>query len=214
MSKLKTKIKAEADKIQYDVTKEMSAKIPKIQAEIYGYFKSVVYNVVEKTFVEAYGDSFDLASLQDSIMIPNINSFYSDFSYNKNKLKFYPKLNDRIRPFNLNQRKEYLRKNNPKDPDFYTGDSSVFWDFYNNNEFDANDTESDSNSVVSEEDLVADLINDYHDFKPANQRLNLLNNMSLDEVYTKAKTRALIEFDRQYETFIKPQINKKYGVKL
>ena len=206
MNKLSSEIKIEVEKIKYNVTKEMSTKVVQINSELYGYFKTIVSNVIEKTFVEAYGDSFDLASLQSSIIYPSVNNFRPDFTYNKNKLKFYPKLNDRNGAFNKNQRKQYLQRNNPKDPDFFTGN---FWDVYNSNEFNDKDDGYDS-----EIDFVSDLINDYQDFKPANQRLNILNTMSLDEVYIKAKTRALIEFNKQYKTYIKPQIKKKYGLDL
>ena len=55
---------------------------------------------------------------------------------------------------------------------------------------------------------------DYNVFSPHNKMNQQGGYASLSETYQKAKIEALNEFEKEYNTHIKPRILKKYGIKM
>ena len=209
---LNSLLQKEIDGIVKDIKKQLPQKMKQIQGEIYASFRVIVENRVQETFLEYYGSGFDLASLKECIIYPTQNNFQPNFSYNKNKLVFYETMSEKNSPFNLNARKDEMRKSKPSDPDFFTGS---FWDLLNENDFGGSYFEDYSYTGQDYDDLedfYGSLINDYNSFNTINKIVN--HNISVDDVFEIARSRALQEFDKEYKLHIKPQILKKYGVKL
>ena len=202
----------ELQNIEKEIRKSLPQKLKQINGEIYASYRVIVQNTVEQVFIEYFGDSFDLMSLRDSIIYPSINNFQPNFSYNKNKIKFYNTMDERYSPFNLNARKDEMRKSKPNDPDFFTGS---FWDLMNEDDFGGSYFEDygyTGQDYDDEIDYYNSLLNDYNDFTPANSKIKYT--LSLDKVFEIARSKALQEFDKEYKIHIKPQILKKYGIKL
>ena len=200
-------VNAKIEELLAEIKKTLPAKARAIQGEIYSIYRSIIENTVEETFLESYGDSINLQSLRESIIYSSMNDFRPDFSYNVNKVKFYPSDRVNTRWFNQNARQ------NAKTSRPLHSDNVSIWDLYNlrdNDEYYDNEDDEWEATVSYWESLQGDS-------KPVNSRLimNGLNgDRTIQDTFEKAKVEALRKFNNEYDIHIKPQILKKYGVKL
>ena len=203
-TQLNKMVQKKVEELVQQVKKQLPQKMRQIDHEIYGSFRVIVDNVVEQTFTEFYGDSYDPVSLKDSIIYPPVNGFKPELGFNKKLLKFYPytkKEDVFAKDFERNQ----MRRSLSEDPDLFTGD---FGELYQQGYF-------EDSSWDDAWDEYNSILEGYEDFKPNNVRLNALGSaLSVDDVYERARVRALQEFEKEYNLHIKPQILKKYGVKM
>lgn len=199
------------EELMKDIKKTLPSKARAIQGEIYSSYRVIVQNTVEEVFLRTYGDSFDLNSLRSSIIYSSQNDFRPDFSYNESKLVFYSTYMKNFRKFNLNGTQDF-RTNRPTHADFNT---TRLWDMYNLSESDEyyNDEDSEWEDLMEYyEDINGDLYGDVG--VPVNKSLGIAETKSVRETYEEAKTEALRKFNNEYEIHIKPNIEKKYGVKM
>ena len=208
---IKNSINKNIDELLKEIKKKMPNVLKQIQNEIYSVYRTVVENNVVNVFLEVYGEGVDLESLRSSLIYSGLNNFHPDFSYNKNLLKFNSDILSNMSKFNKNLR--YFQQR-PKDPDYYV---NSMWDLYNSNESVSIFDEHYENENEEMDELLDsygyDLIN-FDQFSLANQKLDLVTIFGVDDVYQRAKNVALENFNKEYNLHIKPQIYKKYGIKL
>lgn len=208
---IKNSINKNIDELLKEIKKKMPNVLKQIQNEIYSVYRTVVENNVVDVFLEVYGEGVDLESLRSSLIYSSLNNFHPDFSYNKNLLKFNPDILSNMGKFNKNSK--YFQQR-PKDPDYYV---NSMWDLYNSNEsvsiFDEHYENEDEEMDELLDSYGYDLIN-FDQFSLANQKIDLVTIFGVDDVYQRAKNVALENFNKEYNLHIKPQIYKKYGIKL
>ena len=183
-----------------------------IKSDIYGAYRTIILNSMQEVFTKAYGNNYDANSLVDSIDFVTGNDIRPDFFWHREKFSFTPEIN-KDRDFNQNA-KDYASFGKIQDPDFFTGsvlDKNGFgWDVEDfNDESNGEDDNEDAQEEAFYEE-IASLIS----FKPVHTVGIHGGYASLDEVYQRARTKALDNFNREYDSQIKPRILKKYGIKL
>ena len=198
----------EVEKLTAQIKKQIPIKMKAIKSDIYGAYRTIILNSMQEVFTKAYGNNYDANSLVDSIDFVTGNDIRPDFFWHREKFSFTSEIN-KDRDFNQNA-KDYASFGKIQDPDFFTGsvlDKNGFgWDV---DDFDdeGEDEENQENAYYEE---ITSLIS----FKPIHTVGIHGGYASLDEVYQRARTKALDNFNREYVSQIKPRILKKYGIKL
>lgn len=202
----------EVEKLTAQIKKQIPIKMKAIKSDIYGAYRTIILNSMQEVFTKAYGNNYDANSLVDSIDFVTGNDIRPDFFWHREKFSFTPEIN-KDRDFNQNA-KDYASFGKIQDPDFFTGsvlDKNYFgWDVedFNDESNGENDNEDAQEEAFYEE--ITSLIS----FKPIHTVGIHGGYASLDEVYQRARTKALDNFNREYVSQIKPRILKKYGIKL
>lgn len=201
-------VNKEIEKLLDEIKKQVPLKLVEIRKEVFQSYKIIVSALIENYFVAVYGDSFDLASLQNSLIyIPGVEICPS-ISYDPSIFRFNNKVERQRNRFNQNAR-ETQRKNRRKvDTGFYA-ETGAFNDYYDSVEFDYNTAD-----YSSEDDYMEDVIMDYEELVPVNKdyRQGIFDKISLDSTYQRAIAKAVAGFQVQYRKEIKPRLQKKYKI--
>ena len=198
---IQKKVNDEVKKIVDKIKSELPTKLQAIRHEIYGNFQIIASTEVLKVFLETYGSNFDAGSLQNSLIFSITNDLRPMLSYNKAVFQFNSSFKNNIRKFNQNARRDTNFKNNMDNYEFETIEEEDT--FYEDNAWDEAWNDLDSN-----------LISDNEVFNPHNKMLQQGGYTNLDETYQKAINNALQAFYNRYNSYIKPMLVKKYGIKL
>lgn len=200
-SLVQKKVNDEVKKIVDKVKAQLPAKLVAIKQEIFANFQMIASTEVLKVFLETYGSNFDVGSLQSSLIFSITNDLRPMLSYNKAIFQFNSSLKKNIRSFNKNARKDTNFSETMGQEEFDTIEDEDM--FYEDNAWDEvwNDVETN-------------LTNDDEVFSPHNKMLQQGGYSNLDETYQKAVNSALRAFYDRYNTYIKPTLIKKYGIKL
>lgn len=198
---IQKKVNDEVKKIVDKIKSELPIKLQAIRHEIYGNFQIIASTEVLKVFLETYGSNFDVGSLQNSLIFSITNDLRPMLSYNKAVFQFNSSFKNNIRKFNQNARRDTNFKNNMDNYEFDTIEEEDT--FYEDNAWDEAWNDLDSN-----------LISDNEVFNPHNKMLQQGGYTNLDETYQKAINNALQAFYNRYNSYIKPMLVKKYGIKL
>lgn len=198
---IQKKVNDEVKKIVDKIKSELPTKLQAIRHEIYGNFQIIASTEVLKVFLETYGSNFDAGSLQNSLIFSITNDLRPMLSYNKAVFQFNSSFKNNIRKFNQNARRDTNFKNNMDNYEFDTIEEEDT--FYEDNAWDEAWNDLDSN-----------LISDNEVFNPHNKMLQQGGYTNLDETYQKAINNALQAFYNRYNSYIKPMLVKKYGIKL
>lgn len=180
----------------------MPAKLLLIKNEMYSQYQVIAMTQVQKTFIETYGNNYDVNSLNSSLTLELGNDLRPIFLYDKNKFMFNTTLKKDERAFNQNARQYASFRNTLDDPEFYTQEEEDIY-IEDTNPFDE-----------ALEDITEGNTMDFKIFSPYNKQNQQGGYASLIETYEKAKYSALEEFNKEYEIHIKPRILKKYGIKM
>ena len=196
------------NKLKYianQIVQNQQYKMQQIKMEINISFQNIINITFQRVFTETYGNNYDINSLYNSIFFNFGNDLRPNFSYNKNLFQFNTTLKKDERAFNQNARKYGTFKETlDYDYDFYTQETEdLFFSSFDSTPYD---------DAIDEVDI--ENINDYNIFSPYNKMNQQGGYASLDETYIKAQQEALQEFEKEYNVHIKPQILKKYGIKL
>lgn len=198
---IQKKVNDEVKKIVDKIKSELPIKLQALRHEIYGNFQIIASTEVLKVFLETYGSNFDVGSLQNSLIFSITNDLRPMLSYNKAVFQFNSSFKNNIRKFNQNARRDTNFKNNMDNYEFDTIEEEDT--FYEDNAWDEAWNDLDSN-----------LISDNEVFNPHNKMLQQGGYTNLDETYQKAINNALQAFYNRYNSYIKPMLVKKYGIKL
>ena len=196
------KIEAEIEKIKKEIQKQVPVKMQSIKNEILGYFQTIALTQVQKVFIETYGDNYDVESLNASLTLGLGNNLRPIFLYDQNKFMFNTTLKKNEREFNQNARQYASFRNTLDEPEFYTQEEEDVY-YADSNPFDE-----------ALDDITEENMKDYNVFSPHNKMNQQGGYASLSETYQKARIEALNEFEKEYNTHIKPCILKKYGIKM
>lgn len=198
----------EVEKLTAQIQKQIPVKMKAIKSDIYGAYRTVILNSMQEVFTKAYGNNYDANSLVESIDFVTGNDIRPDFFWHREKFSFTPEINDG-KDFNQNA-KDYASFGKIQDPDFFTGsilDKNGFgWD--------VDDFDDEGEDEEKQENAYYEEITSLIPFKPIHTVGIHGGYASLDEVYQRARTKALDNFNREYVSQIKPRILKKYGIKL
>lgn len=187
--------------------------LPKIQLEIrkesFQSFKLVTGIIIEQEFVKVYGHSFDLSSLQHSLIyIQSKDTLDVKIDYNSNVFRFNDNYFNEQNKFNQNARRWERKNRKYLNPNFYT-DSGSFADFYDAQDFsDYIDT-----NITSEDDYLDEISMDYDDLT-FNSKRNLSFKTNLNSTYSQAINKAQLGFKQEWRRSIRNRLEKKYGIKL
>ena len=173
-----------------------------IKNEILGSFQTIALTQVQKVFIETYGDNYDVESLNASLTLGLGNNLRPIFLYDQNKFMFNTTLKKNEREFNQNARQYASFRNTLDEPEFYAQEEEDAY-YADSNPFDE-----------ALDDITEENMKDYNVFSPHNKMNQQGGYASLSETYQKAKIEALNEFEKEYNTHIKPRILKKYGIKM
>ena len=196
------KIEAEIEKIKKEIQKQVPVKMQSIKNEILGSFQTIALTQVQKVFIETYGDNYDVESLNASLTLGLGNNLRPIFLYDQNKFMFNTTLKKNEREFNQNARQYASFRNTLDEPEFYTQEEEDAY-YADSNPFDE-----------ALDDITEENMKDYNVFSPHNKMNQQGGYASLSETYQKARIEALNEFEKEYNTHIKPCILKKYGIKM
>ena len=196
------KIEAEIEKIKKEIQKQVPVKMQSIKNEILGSFQTIALTQVQKVFIETYGDNYDVESLNASLTLGLGNNLRPIFLYDQNKFMFNTTLKKNEREFNQNARQYASFRNTLDEPEFYTQEEEDAY-YADSNPFDE-----------ALDDITEENMKDYNVFSPHNKMNQQGGYASLSETYQKARIEALNEFEKEYNTRIKPRILKKYGIKM
>lgn len=199
-------LKDEADTIDKIMKKEAYPKVIAIKREIYGIFTVIVKNAFQEVFTDMYGSGYDVQSLDKAVKIMSGSSLIPDFYFEKNDFHFNEELERFSRKFNENSRK-YASFRDLEGPEFYLGE--ILQDYEDNS-----DSDEDSENEEDYEDIYDDIMYEYLDMTPVNKILVKGTRFPLDETYKIARDKALVAFNTEYNSQIKPRIYKKYGIKI
>ena len=195
------KVNNEVKKIVDKVKAQLPTKLAVIKKEIFANFQMIGSTEILKVFLETYGSNFDVGSLQSSLFFSITNDLRPMLSYNKAVFQFNSSLKKNIRSFNKNARKDTNFSETMGQEEFDTIEDEDM--FYEDNAWDEAWNEVESN-----------IFNDDEVFSPHNKMLQQGGYSNLDETYQKAINSALKAFYDRYNSYIKPMLIKKYGIKL
>lgn len=189
--------------------KQLPAIQIQLRQEIFQAFKLITGIIIEQEFVKVYGDSFELNSLQNSLIyIPSGNSLDIDISYNPKIFRFKSSALQNQEAFNKNARRWERKNRRYLTPGFYT-DSGSFADFYETGDFeDYTNFEDDD-----DDDYMDELLMDYDDMT-FNRKRNPTQLRNVRGTYDNAIAQAKSGFNREWQRSLKNRLEKKYGIKL
>lgn len=200
--KLEKELNTEINRIIESIKKQIPQKMQAIKSEILGSYQMIATTTVQKVFIETYGENYDVESLNSSLTLGLGNNLRPIFLYDQNKFMFNTTLKKNEREFNQNARQYASFRNTLDEPEFYTQEEEDAY-YADSNPFDE-----------ALNDITEENVKDYNVFSPHNKMNQQGGYASLSETYQKAKIEVLNEFEKEYNTHIKPRILKKYGIKM
>ena len=216
---IKAKIQKEFKNVEVQAKSKTVANLPSIKNDIFGKFVSIVNSTFIEVFDQYYGNNYDVNALISSIQYYQGNDLRPDFSYDERKFLFTQSVLDGLDNNNLNAKSQASFKGQRPPEEYITGYIENFWQddpkYWEDNEKDENE---------QEENLVQDALDDLHkqdkipasslQFVPVNTMKRLTGAVSVAEVYKMARYKAFARFNTEFTTQIKPNIQKKYRLKL
>lgn len=216
---IKAKIQKEFKNVEVQAKSKTVANLPSIKNDIFGKFVSIVNSTFIEVFDQYYGNNYDVNALISSIQYYQGNDLRPDFSYDERKFLFTQSVLDGLDNNNLNAKSQASFKGQRPPEEYITGYIENFWQddpkYWEDNEKDEDE---------QEENLVQDALDDLHkqdkipasslQFVPVNTMKRLTGAVSVAEVYKMARYKAFARFNTEFTTQIKPDIQKKYRLKL
>lgn len=216
---IKAKIQQEFKNVEVQAKSKTVANLPSIKNDIFGKFVSIVNSTFIEVFDQYYGNNYDVNALISSIQYYQGNDLRPDFSYDERKFLFTQSVLDGLDNNNLNAKSQASFKGQRPPEEYITGYIENFWQddpkYWEDNE---------KNEDEQEENLVQDALDDLHkqdkipasslQFVPVNTMKRLTGAVSVAEVYKMARYKAFARFNTEFTTQIKPNIQKKYRLKL
>ena len=216
---IKAKIQQEFKNVEVQAKSKTVANLPSIKNDIFGKFVSIVNSTFIEVFDQYYGNNYDVNALISSIQYYQGNDLRPDFSYDERKFLFTQSVLDGLDNNNLNAKSQASFKGQGPPEEYITGYIENFWqddpNYWENNEKDEDE---------QEENLVQDALDDLHkqdkipasslQFVPVNTMKRITGAVSVAEVYKMARYKAFARFNTEFTTQIKPNIQKKYRLKL
>lgn len=216
---IKAKIQKEFKNVEVQAKSKTVANLPSIKNDIFGKFVSIVNSTFIEVFDQYYGNNYDVNALISSIQYYQGNDLRPDFSYDERKFLFTQGVLDGLDNNNLNAKSQASFKGQRPPEEYITGYIENFWQddpkCWEDNEKDEDE---------QEENLVQDALDDLHkqdkipasslQFVPVNTMKRLTGAVSVVEVYKMARYKAFARFNTEFTTQIKPNIQKKYRLKL
>lgn len=216
---IKAKIQQEFKNVEVQAKSKTVANLPSIKNDIFGKFVSIVNSTFIEVFDQYYGNNYDVNALISSIQYYQGNDLRPDFSYDERKFLFTQSVLDGLDNNNLNAKSQASFKGQRPPEEYITGYIENFWQddpkYWENNEKDEDE---------QEENLVQDALDDLHkqdkipasslQFVPVNTMKRITGAVSVAEVYKMARYKAFARFNTEFTTQIKPNIQKKYRLKL
>ena len=216
---IKAKIQQEFKNVEVQAKSKTVANLPSIKNDIFGKFVSIVNSTFIEVFDQYYGNNYDVNALISSIQYYQGNDLRPDFSYDERKFLFTQSALDGLDNNNLNAKSQASFKGQRPPEEYITGYIENFWQddpkYWEDNEKDEDE---------QEENLVQDALDDLHkqdkipasslQFVPVNTMKRITGAVSVAEVYKMARYKAFARFNTEFTTQIKPNIQKKYRLKL
>ena len=216
---IKAKIQQEFKNVEVQAKSKTVANLPSIKNDIFGKFVAIVNSTFIEVFDQYYGNNYDVNALISSIQYYQGNDLRPDFSYDERKFLFTQSVLDGLDNNNLNAKSQASFKGQRPPEEYITGYIENFWQddpkYWENNEKDEDE---------QEENLVQDALDDLHkqdkipasslQFVPVNTMKRITGAVSVAEVYKMARYKAFARFNTEFTTQIKPNIQKKYRLKL
>ena len=216
---IKAKIQKEFKNVEVQAKSKSVANLPSIKNDIFGKFVSIVNSTFIEVFDQYYGNNYDVNALISSIQYYQGNDLRPDFSYDERKFLFTQSVLDGLDNNNLNAKSQASFKGQRPPEEYITGYIENFWQddpkYWEDNEKDEDE---------QEENLVQDALDDLHkqdkipasslQFVPVNTMKRITGAVSVAEGYKMASSKALARFNTEFTTQIKPNIQKKYRLKL
>ena len=216
---IKAKIQKEFKNVEVQAKSKTVANLPSIKNDIFGKFVSIVNSTFIEVFDQYYGNNYDVNALISSIQYYQGNDLRPDFSYDERKFLFAQSVLDGLDNNNLNAKSQASFKGQRPPEEYIMGYIENFWQddpkYWEDNEKDEDE---------QEENLVQDALDDLHkqdkipasslQFVPVNTMKRITGAVSVAEVYKMARYKAFARFNTEFTTQIKPNIQKKYRLKL
>ena len=216
---IKAKIQKEFKNVEVQAKSKTVANLPSIKHDIFGKFVSIVNSTFIEVFDQYYGNNYDVNALISSIQYYQGNDLRPDFSYDERKFLFTQSVLDGLDNNNLNAKSQASFKGQRPPEEYIMGYIENFWQddpkYWEDNEKDEDE---------QEENLVQDALDDLHkqdkipasslQFVPVNTMKRITGAVSVAEVYKMARYKAFARFNTEFTTQIKPNIQKKYRLKL
>ena len=216
---IKAKIQKEFKNVEVQAKSKTSANLPSIKNDIFGKFVAIVNSTFIEVFDQYYGNNYDVSALISSIQYYQGNDLRPDFSYDERKFLFTQGVLDGIDNNNLNVKSQASFKGQRPPEEYITGYIENFWQddpkYWEDNEKDEDEQEAS---------LVQDALDDLRkqdkipasslQFVPVNTMKRITGAVSVAEVYKMARYKAFARFSTEFTTQIKPNIQKKYRLKL
>ena len=216
---IKAKIQQEFKNVEVQAKSKTVANLPSIKNDIFGKFVSIVNSTFIEVFDQYYGNNYDVNALISSIQYYQGNDLRPDFSYDERKFLFTQSVLNGLDNNNLNAKSQASFKGQRPPEEYITGYIENFWQddpkYWEDNEKDEDE---------QEENLMQDALDDLHkqdkipasslQFVPVNTMKRITGAVSVAEVYKMARYKAFARFNTEFTTQIKPNIQKKYRLKL
>ena len=216
---IKAKIEKEFKAVEAEKKQKSVINLSQIKSDILGQFVAIVNSTFIEVFDQYYGNNYDVNALISSIQYYQRNNFRPDFSYDERKFLFTQSVLDGLDNNNLNAKSQASFKGQRPPEEYITGYIENFWQddpkYWEDNEKDEDE---------QEENLVQDALDDLHkqdkipasslQFVPVNTMKRITGAVSVAEVYKMARYKAFARFNTEFTTQIKPNIQKKYRLKL
>ena len=216
---IKAKIQKEFKNVEVQAKSKTVANLPSIKNDIFGKFVSIVNSAFIEVCDQYYGNNYDVNALISSIQYYQGNDLRPDFSYDERKFLFTQSVLDGLDNNNLNAKSQASFKGQRPPEEYIMGYIENFWQddpkYWEDNEKDEDE---------QEENLVQDALDDLHkqdkipasslQFVPVNTMKRITGAVSVAEVYKMARYKAFARFNTEFTTQIKPNIQKKYRLKL
>lgn len=216
---IKAKIQQEFKNVEVQAKSKTVANLPSIKNDIFGKFVSIVNSTFIEVFDQYYGNNYDVNALISSIQYYQGNDLRPDFSYDERKFLFTQSVLDGLDNNNLNAKSQASFKGQRPPEEYITGYIENFWQddpkYWEDNGKDEDE---------QEENLVQEALDDLHkqgkipasslQFVPVNTMKRITGAVSVAEVYKMARYKAFARFNTEFTTQIKPNIQKKYRLKL
>ena len=216
---IKAKIQQEFKNVEVQAKSKTVANLPSIKNDIFGKFVAIVNSTFIEVFDQYYGNNYDVNALISSIQYYQGNDLRPDFSYDERKFLFTQSVLNGLDNNNLNAKSQASFKGQRPPEEYITGYIENFWQddpkYWEDNEKDEDE---------QEENLVQDALDDLHkqdkipasslQFVPVNTMKRITGAVSVAEVYKMARYKAFARFNTEFTTQIKPNIQKKYRLKL
>ena len=216
---IKAKIQKEFKNVEVQAKSKTVANLPSIKNDIFGKFVAIVNSTFIEVFDQYYGNNYDVNALISSIQYYQGNDLRPDFSYDERKFLFTQSVLDGLDNNNLNAKSQASFKGQRPPEEYITGYIENFWQddpkYWEDNGKDEDE---------QEENLVQEALDDLHkqdkipasslQFVPVNTMKRITGAVSVAEVYKMARYKAFARFNTEFTTQIKPNIQKKYRLKL